>query len=394
MKKAISWTVVLLSVLGSCWWIAYVGTVPGPAFGVGWSDWIPVFRRLLLPILCLAATYIALRHRSWLASLFQATVALLGIWLAYWSIHGKPEHWRAYQDMMYSLPWPLLPAICLLIVPGVFWCIRDRTNWPIIISKPLSVGKTAALLFCLLLATAIGAATFDFTTIWSNECHNRPQPFTKQQEPDQAVFIARILRSGKLWGPDSQIPSPRRYWSLAWVHKHFWGLPLWDRKLVVLIGYTGVPKNPFPRGEIDFVDGRRLPGSLTRFLPIYETFCTRTGPLADSEIDLRVLRDGSPQNGTRIMGRTERSVHVSSSSDWDTYRWETIAHAKVFIRGPAGITTVESDEHGVYDVIGLPPGHYEVGPEPADGVPPGWRDVECHLRINAGEICDCGVGFH
>ncbi len=205
----------------------------------------------------------------------------------------------------------------------------------------------------------------------------------------QAVFTARILGARKLWGPDESQWSPgwRRYWLLASVQKQFWGLPWWDRKLVILLMSARASGAPPPRDEIDFVDGRRLPGSLTRFLPIYETFCTRTGPLADSEIDLRVLRDGPPRNGIRILGRTDRLT-----GNYPSYRWETAPSMKVAIRGPAGTITAVSDDHGIYDVSGLSPGYYEVGREPAAAVTPSWRDIECHLKIAGGDIGECKLG--
>jgi len=396
MKKAISWAVVVLSVLGSCWWIAEVGYAPGPAFGAGWSVWVPVFGRLVIPILCLAASYVALRYRNWLAFLFHAGVALLGIWFAYWSVLAKPEDWRRHQGMEFpgvalSQPSPLLPAIGLLIVPGAFWYVTGRSGWPTLISKRISVATVSAVLLCLLVVSVAGAAAFDFRAIWSGECHYSLPPFTAQLGPQQAVFTARILGARKLWGPDDSQWSPgwRRYWLPASVQEQFWGLPWWDRRFVVLLMSARGGGAPAPRGELDFVDGRRLPGSLTRFLPIYETFCTRTGPLADSEIDLRVLRDGRPQNGVRILGRTARLA-----GDYPNYRWETVPSAKVLIRGPAGTTTAVSDAHGVYDVKGLPPGYYEVGREPATGASPGSRDVECHLRLQSGEISDCPVRVH
>ena len=394
MKKGVSWTVVLLSALGSCLWIAEVGYAPGPAFGGGWSDWIPVFRQLLIPIICLAASYVAVRYRNWRAFLFHAAVALLGIWLAYWSVLGSPENWRRYQGVAFpgvasSLPDPLLPAIGLLIVPGAFWYVTGRSGWPTLISKRISLTRVSAVLACLLLATVAGAVALDFRIIWSGECHYSQQPFTTRLGPQQAVFTARILGARKLWGPDESQWSPgwRRYWLLASVQKQFWGLPWWDRKLVILLISARASGAPPPRDDIDFVDGRRLPGSLTRFLPIYETFCTRTGPLADSEIDLRVLRDGPPQNGVRILGRT---THMAG--DYPNYRWETVPSEKVLIRGPAGVTILESDANGVYDVTGLPPGNYEVSRLPVGGVPPSWRDTECRLKIEVGDIRECNVG--
>lgn len=218
------------------------------------------------------------------------------------------------------------------------------------------------------------------------------QPFTARIGPQQAVFTARILGARKLWGPNESQWSPgwRRYWLLASVQKHFWGLPWWDHKFVIILMSARGGGVEAHHGEIDFVDGRRLPGSLTRFLPIYETFCTRTGPLADSEVDLRVLRDGPPHEAVRILGRT-----VRLTGNYPDYRWVTAPSLKVVIRGPAGTTAAESDAHGVYDVNGLPPGSYEVGPETPVGALPNWKDAECHFRqVQSGEIRDCWVTFH
>jgi len=129
------------------------------------------------------------------------------------------------------------------------------------------------------------------------------------------------------------------------------------------------------------VDGRRLPGALTRCLPIFETYCTHTASIADAEVDLRVLHDGPPRTGVRIMGQT---VRLTSE-----HRWETVSKGKAVIGGPAGATVVESDEHGVYDVIGLPPGYYEISRLPASGTQPNWRDRECRwINVEAGGIRD------
>jgi hypothetical protein len=396
MRKAISWAVVLLSVLGSCWWIAEISYAPGPAFEAGLSQWVPVFKRLSIAVLCLAISYIALRYRGWWASLFYAAVALLGTWLAFWGVPDKPEDWHRYQGMafpgvMLSQPSPLLPAIGLLIIPGVFWYVTARSGWPALISKPIALTKVSAVLVSLLVATAAGAAALDFRIIWSGECHYSVQPFTARLGPQQTVFTARTLGARKLWGPDESQWSPgwRRYWLLASVQKQFWGLPWWDRKFVILLMSARGSGAPPPQDEVDFVDGRRLPGALTRFLPIYETFCTRTGSLADSEADLRVLRDGPPRGGIRIIGRT-----IRLAGSYPDYRWVTAPLMKVAITGPAGTEIAESDAHGVYDVSGLPPGYYQVGREPAPGVLPSWRDG-CRLdQVQSGEIRDCTVTFH
>jgi hypothetical protein len=109
--------------------------------------------------------------------------------------------------------------------------------------------------------------------------------------------------------------------------------------------------------------------------------------VADAEVDLRVLRDGPPREGVRILGRT-----VRLTGDYPYPRWETAPSMKVVIRGPVGSTSVASDEHGVYDVTGLPPGNYEVSRSPVGDTPPSWRDTECRLKIEAGDIRECNVG--
>lgn len=386
MKKVFSWAVALWAVLGSCTWLAYVGSSVGPAYGAGFHEWTPTLRVLLIGILCLLSTFVALRGRNWSSFLFHAAVSLLGIWFAYLSVIGRPEQRDPFSSL--TMPPSLFPATLLMIVPGVFWYVTGRAGWPILVSKPVSLAAKIAVPLGLVVATTLAAVIVDFRTIYRTECHFSEQPFTKQESAPQAVFTARILGSGKLWGPDDSQPSLdwRRYWSLALVQKRFWGLPWWDRKVVVLLTTTRGSGMPPARGEIEFVDGQHLPGSLTRFLPIFDTFCTRTGSVADSEVDLRVLRDGPPREGVRILGRTFRLT-----GDHSYPRWETAPSTKVVIRGPAGLTTVESDEHGVFDVAGLPAGMYEISRSPAAGVPASWRDIRCQWRIEAHDIRECNV---
>lgn len=383
MKRGLSWVVALAAVVGSCTWFAYVASSTGPAFGARWSDWLPTVRLLLIGVLCLASTAIALRNRNWFAFLFHAAVALCGVWFALSSLLGWADQKLPFSTLV--APSPLVPAICLLIIPGAFWYITGRSGWPAIVSGGKSWVANAAVLIGLVVSTAAGAAGIDFMTIWNGECHYSPQPFTKQLVPQQAAFTAHVIASRRLWGSDSsQRVGPRRYLALASVGKHFWGLPWWDHHVVLLLMFTRGTEDPFLRGETDFVDGRRLPGSLTRFLPIFDTFCTRTDSMAAAEVDLRVLRDGPPQNGVRLLGRTIRLT--------PDHHWETVPKAKVEIKGPAGTKTAESDEHGVYDVTGLPSGYYEVSRPPVGGAPPSWRDVECRWRqVDPGDIRDCAV---
>lgn len=387
MKKVLSWAIALSAVLGSCIWLAYVESSVGPAYGARFPEWTPTLRVALIGILCIASTFVALRVRNWPAFLFHAAVSLLGIWFAYLSVLARPEQREPFSNV--TMPHSLIAATFLLIVPGVFWYITGRAGWPVLVSEPVSLAAKIAVPIGLVVATTVGALVMDFMTIWRTECHGSEQPFTRPLSPDQAVFTARIVRSWKLMGPDDSQPSVywRRYWSLAWVQKYYWGLPWWNGKLAILLTTTrGSGLRP-PRGEIEFVDGRRLRGSATRFLPVFDTFCTRTGSIADAEVDLRVLRDGPLHDGVRILGTTGR---LTGNPEFP--RWTAIPSVSVRILGPSGLTTVESDERGIFDVTGLPAGTYEILRPPVTvGVPPSWRDIQCDLRVAAGDIRECNV---
>jgi hypothetical protein len=97
---------------------------------------------------------------------------------------------------------------------------------------------------------------------------------------------------------------------MAVVQKTYWGLPWWDRKLVLLTFFVGGGTG-FERGETYFVDGNRESRWLTRRLPIFEIHCTRTVALKYAEIDLRALSDG-PHHGiylpSHILKRVERTA--------------------------------------------------------------------------------------
>src|SRR5690348_8942397 len=87
------------------------------------------------------------------------------------------------------------------------------------------------------MALFVGVTAWELFSPEYFECHHVPQPFTSPQSPNQAVFTARVVATGNLWPRNADSIGegyPRRYWGLALVGKTFWGLPWWDRKIVLL----------------------------------------------------------------------------------------------------------------------------------------------------------------
>ena len=142
--------------------------------------------------------------------------------------------------------------------------------------------KLSVLAVCLI-ALFMGTTAWELVAPEYFECHHIPQPFTSQRSPNQAVFVARVVATGILWPrPANSVREgyPRRYWGLAVVEKTFWGLPWWDRKIVLLTFFVRGGSG-FERGETYFVEGNRQSRRLTRLLPIFEIHCTRTTAIWD-----------------------------------------------------------------------------------------------------------------
>lgn len=98
---------------------------------------------------------------------------------------------------------------------------------------------------------------------------------------------------------------------------------------------------------------------MSAVFPYLEFRCgSRTKPLSDATLELRLLDEGQPKSGVRIIGRAIRHFGVGD--------WRPAPGVTMRIMGPAGTLSTSSDQHGIYDAIGLPPGHYSVRAAPED----------------------------
>jgi hypothetical protein len=199
------------------------------------------------------------------------------------------------------------------------------------------VAVLGAALFCILVLTAVVSSLF--LPWWPpvGDCSGRPL-FTDQKVAANTDFTARIVFVG-----------PRTFhgfslWSIARVGQRFAGSASWVPNLVILRG-------DFRASAWYLVEGKRSEGVITRFLPIVEPLsCGHTDRLDRATVALRVLHDGPPKSGVRIIGRAyERLANASS-----------VSGVKIKIKGPSGTTFSITDGQGIFDVSGLPPGRYTV----------------------------------
>lgn len=99
-------------------------------------------------------------------------------------------------------------------------------------------------------------------------------------------------------------------------------------------------------------------------------------------VDLRVLRGGVPKPGVRLIGRVERRGGPS----------EVVPGIKVVVAGPRGTLVTETDREGIYDLVGLPPGHYKIRADVysrARHEYPSCPDYEAVSHLTSGDVWGC-----
>jgi hypothetical protein len=163
--------------------------------------------------------------------------------------------------------------------------------------------------------------------------------------------------------------------AIARVQEHFWGLPWWCQKYVLLW------RPAQWKGETYFYDGGRPYGLVTHFLPIVSyNPCGPTSLVSDAEIDLRVLRDGPSQSSGRIFG------HIYHPVDGP---WQGVSGIKVTIIGPSGNIVTATDRKGLFDAPALPPGEYSVHFDPPLM---SYSGCSSQFKLAAGEVIQCDAG--
>lgn len=247
-----------------------------------------------------------------------------------------------------------------LVVPGFFWLLTSRHNWPHLLGPPHSLRGASfntalgAGLFCLIIVVASFSSLF--LPWWPpvGDCSGRPI-FTEQGVPANIDFTARIVFVGPRSFHGSSL------WSIARVEQRFGSSPAWPLNLILLRGFF----RPDDQSGYYLVEGSRSGAAITHFLPVIEPIgCGHTARLEDATIALRCLRDGLPRSGGRLIGKVHRGVRESE---------KPAAGVKVRISGPAGSSITVTDAQGIYDATGLPAGYYtiELGA-------PEWRVVNTY----------------
>ncbi len=320
LKAGLSWLAVLAGLTAGIFDLVLFGTRPILGYAASWREWFFNIAIGVLGMSCMAASLVAPRNRK-RAGLVLA-IPPIAVWAAA-SVCGSLARESVSAEILSAVP----------AVLALFWWATYKLRWPSLIAQKrrpfwLKAAMGAIVLFILTAMVLIGAIanTLRFPDI--GDCGEGPPVARKY---GRAVFVARIVYVSSLLG------------AVAVVQENFWGLP--QRFKLVFLKTWAKP------GDVWFVDGRRGEGLLTRsLLPVIDMSCSRSRWLQDAAVDLRVARDNHPAQGVRIIGQAVKS---------GTYD-EVVPGVKVVITGPQGTITTTTDQQGIYDVTGLPPGQYTV----------------------------------
>jgi len=294
----------------------------------------------------------------------------------------------------------LVPNLAVWSVPfglfGLFWLGTYKLGWPSLIqARPRTVRGIAGFVITCLVVLCLDV-TFTLwlsalgSSLFSGDCGGKP-PSTHSVSSNHAVFTARVIFVGRSFGDmmtrsgtvsGESHGSRTGDWAIAIVQERFWGLPRWPR-LVLLTDYV------YWMGETYFIDGAHARGLLTRFLPIVGAGigCSRSRPVQDAIVDLRLLNEPAPEDGTRLIGYV-REPEIFSGALTPPTPPRLAAGARIDVIGPTGTKTITTDASGIYQIDGLLPGDYTLQLSVPSGQIAGFfgsdgSSAKVHLAANA-----------
>jgi len=341
LKYTLSCFAILLGILVGILGVAMVAGMP--VFSAYAPEWSRIAGLALLGFGALLSSVVALRSPGQAGLLLLVAAPMMGACFAWWQRFGRFEEGVSLPRLLGVFAGTSL----LFAVPGAFWFVTSRAGWPPVIparfasKKRVSPVFAGSLLFLTLAVVGTVASLFFLPPFWEN-CYKRAPTVSVRRFPGQIALTGKIVMVGPV--DSSQLAS----WSLVKVQRRFWGWPSWAPDFVILRDLF----KKTAKGDEYFVDARRSSGLLTHFLPILEIYpCCHTQLLDRATADIRALQDGPPKSGVRIIGRVYTDMFVTS---------EPARGVKVLINGPRGKISTTTDQEGIYDLSGLPAGHYSV----------------------------------
>jgi len=263
---------------------------------------------------------------------------------------------------------PTLFATAILTFPGLCWLLMSLARWPapiqsaLLSNRPRWSAVFGIGLSFMLLSAAVMAHPFLPMTLMEDLMHisldcGHVSLLDEWGQPRGIDFTARIVFVG-----------PRTHYGYS-----LWAIARTERRLtksssrlpdlVVLRGYFHFDD----KDQTYFVEGLRDNALFGHIFPSIVPFaCGHTARVQEAGVALRVLQDGAPTSGGRIIGEI-----------YDDYKAtrKPVAGITITASGPAGNAVSITDAQGIFDFPHLPAGHYVMRRSDVEDPPWHW-DVD------------------
>lgn len=345
MRQVVGWMMILGSMLLSVYGLAGIAATPfatpsASVFGV-----VVGLLSLIAPMVATWSPRFAARIYRWLAPAGLLLVPSFREPFGYGIFGRNIQAW----DPRTALTSAVVVFVGSLVVPWLFWRWAVRRHWPGVLATgslsrfPHLLASVGSVMFIgAFLVAMLVALNLPWLPI-VGDCGGRP--LINEGVPFGVDFTATVLFVGPRGYRDQSL------WSVVRVD-HLYSESMWAMPRIVILrgGFRREDK-----ARQYFVEGQRSHTPFGRFLPIIEPMdCGHTKPAEDAVVELRVLRDGAPKSGTRLIGQ------VYNGDRWRSASRTPVPGFKVSIEGPNGRVESITDSRGVYDVIDLPPGRYAI----------------------------------
>ncbi len=305
---------------------------------------------------------------------FIPLFATIGV--CYVNLVGGFGYWEA----------PLALSFLILAIPAIFWRIAARFGWPIPLQRSLwsilagNLLPSGVALIAVLLMVAVGSLS---SVPWFpsvGDCSGRSL-LDERGVPRGVDFTAKIVFVGPrpLFGI-FRGRSP--LWSFARTQERFGQRSFAVPRFVILRGdFEAADQSP--EYFVESAGGSNT--VLGHLLPVAEpSDCGHTAPLQDAGAWIRVLREGAPKSGSRLIGRVYIGV------PYDHRRRKPAPGTYVSLEGANGTVVSVADTDGVYDFTGLPSGSYTLRATATTSDGRAFSDIQS-FRLKDAEVKDWDV---
>lgn len=345
--RILGWLVAIQAIFGALFAVSLLsGSWVWPGYSTLVRAAVIVCGGFLPMALCLIGL-----HDPRTAARFGLPLALL-TFLPLWSAIGG-----SYSDIEGEFGrWgvPLALSLLILAVPVLFWRIAARFGWPIPLQRSgwsIIAGhpyRSIATLVAVLIMVAVGSLS---SVLWLSpvgDC-GRLSLLDERGVPRGVDFTAKIVFVGPR--PAYGILRGRSsLWSLARTEERFGQQPVAVPRFVILRG-SFVAADRSREYFVESTGGSNT--VLGHLLPVVEPLdCGHTAPLEDAGAWVRILREGAPKSGARLVGR----VYVSVPYDRRGKRPAPGTH--VNLDGMGGTVVSVADDEGIFDFPSVPSGTY------------------------------------